>query len=282
MADDASIVYRKQFDDLIKRKLFSYPFYDKSDEELIIDAICVTKNNLEFSLFKLGPRDVKTVVARGKIVETRYLPLISLVNEVDIKPIEIKISSFKYPALFMSSVLDKVEKNRSTFNYKTFDEYSDLYRTIEKHYGERILITTCWDNVTDFISTVKCVNLVAVPSDDEVAAEIIRECFLRDRRKFIDDMLQKPKKYMSFCPVDEEILAGVFEEYKQVFLEELDKLDNYSISNNNDYDDQSTSPYDLARDNYYALTDGQEGDYPSDLHRFDDNDDDEIAKMMGF
>lgn len=279
MEDNA---YRKQFNNLIKRPLFSYPFYEKTDEELISDAVKRNDDNLEFRLFKFGERDTKTVMARGKLVETRYFPLINLLNENETKPIEIKITSFKFPALLMSSVLDKEEKIRSTFNYQTFDEYYELYRSIEGYYGKRVLITTCWDAVTDFISSVKCVNIVPVTDDDMETAQIIRKCFLRDRRTFIEDILQKPKKYMNFSPVDEVTIARIFDEFKPLFIEELARIDSYSIPDDNSCDDYSTSQHDLDRDNFYALTDGQEGDYPSDLHRFDNDDDAEMARMLGF
>lgn len=282
MTDDEYTKYRQQFEYIIKRTLFSYPFYDKSDEELISDAINRDNKNLEFRLFKLGEREVKTVLARGKLVDTRYLPLISLRDDNKIQPIEIKITSFKYPSLFMSSVLDKEEKIRSTFNYETFDEYSDLYKAIEQYYGERILITTCWDTVTDFISITRSVNLVPIPRNDSEAAEIIRRSFIRERKRFIEDIYKKPKKYINFCPVDENLLAAAFKEFEPIFIEEVNRLNNYFLPGDYNNGDYETSPYDLARDNFYALTDGQEGDYPPDRNRYDENDDSEIARMMGY
>lgn len=40
---------KKHFDKLIERRLFSYPFYDKSDEKLISDAKERQTNEIEFA-----------------------------------------------------------------------------------------------------------------------------------------------------------------------------------------------------------------------------------------
>lgn len=130
MENDNYTVYRNHLNKLINKTLLSYPFYDKTDEEIISDAKERTKNNMKFGLFKLESREVKEVVVFGNSINTLYFPLRSTLNEKE-KPIEIKISSFSYPLYFNPSLSDKNETMKSTFNYQTFNDYGSLYQSIE-------------------------------------------------------------------------------------------------------------------------------------------------------
>ena len=218
--------YKTHLDKLIQRTLFSYPFYDKTDEELISDAKERTKNGIEFGLFKLRERDIKTVIVHGEIVGSKILPLISTLDE-SAKPIEIKISSFMYPSYFLSSLLDKKETMRSTLDYKTYNDYGRFYRAIEEYYGDTILVTSCWETMSDFGTIVKCVNIMPTPDNDSSLARLISECLIKERRSFICDILEKPYKYIPSYPVNNDILNEIFKEYKPKFEEELVRLNDY-------------------------------------------------------
>jgi hypothetical protein len=265
--------YRKCLDELLKKQLFSYPFYDKSDDELIFDAKERSKKEIEFGLFILGRRSTKTVVVDDKIIDSKILPLISTSDETQ-KPTEIKISTFMFPTYFFSSIFDNKESISSTLNYQNYNDYGKFYSSIEKYYGEIILVTTYWHTLSDFCTFVNCANIMTTPKDESSLANLIRECFVKDRTNFITDIINKPQKYISFCPIDVQILSEVMKEYQHLFEEELNRLENYKLPPNNVDSDNSyyDSADDLARDYFYAMTDGLEGDYPSRYENDDDND----------
>jgi len=220
--------YKNHIDELLERTLFSYPFYDKSDDELISDARKRTESNIEFGLFKLGEPSVKEVFVDNDFIETKYFTLTSTLNTSE-SPIEIKLSSFIFPLIFFSSLFDKKEKLRSTFNYQTFNDYNSLFREMKGSFGETVLITSCWELVTVFHKIKKCVNIVPTPKDDKSLALLIRKSFVKDRSNFINDFLNKPHKYIPTCPVDKEILNEVLQEYQQKLKDELNLLKNYNL-----------------------------------------------------
>lgn len=261
-------MYRNQIEMLLGRTLFSYPFYYKSDDELITDARNRTKSNIEFGLFKLGAPSVKEVVVNNNLVDTKYFTLSSTID-TSVAPIEIKLSSFRYPLLFISSFVDKEEKMTSTFKYQTFSNYNSLFEEIQGSYGKTILITSCWELMTAFVKINKCVNIVPTPKDDTLLANLIRKSYVKERSNFINDFLDKPYKYIPTYPVNKEILNIVFQEYQQKLDDELSLLENYKLpldyigeNDNDDYD----------RDNFYAMTDGLEGDYPERRSAYDNED----------
>ena len=81
---------QSEFNKLLKKTLYSYPFYEKADEELISDAISRDQSDLGFGLFKLGSRRNKEVPARGNIVEMKFIPLFSLESDKVSKFYEVK------------------------------------------------------------------------------------------------------------------------------------------------------------------------------------------------
>ena len=275
--------YRSESEKLMNRTIFSYPFMSKSDEELILDAINRANSDLEFSLFKLGERDVKTVPVSGAVVDTKFFPLFSLQNENNPKKIEIKISSFTFPSHFISDLKDKAFPIKSTFNYQSYDSYSKLYKATEKYYGEKVLVTTCWHTVTNFLNIINCVNISPTPKNDSEIADLIRQSFIKERINFINDFLNNPKKYIPFYPIDEDILNECLNEFKHIFENELVMAQNcYNETNSSYYDDFYTSDDELARDTFYALTDGLEGDYPGDNYSNEDTDADDYCSLMGY
>lgn len=269
-------IYRTHLDKLIQRRLFSYPFYEKTDDELITDAKEKAISDVEFCLFKLENREIKTVYVNNKFVDSKILPLFSLLDSLS-KPIEIKISSFMYPAVFLSSFVDKKESKKSLLNYTEFNDYATFYRALELYYGKMVLVTTCWDLISDFVKPVKCVNIIPAPTEEDKLAYLIRKSFVRDRKYFIKDIIEKPYKYIPIYPVDNDVLNEVFMEYKSKFVEEEFRLNDFDMTlespDYHHYDDDIDSDYDLARDNFYGMTDGLEGDFPS---RYDYDNDDEL------
>ncbi|MDD3645643.1 MAG: hypothetical protein PHR19_08970 [Bacteroidales bacterium] len=226
--------YKDQIDELLDRTLFSYPFYDKSDDELILDARKRTGSDIEFGLFKLGEPSTKEVFVDNNFIETKYITLTSTLNTSE-RPIEIKLSSFIYPLFFIASLLDKKEKMTSTFNYQTFSNYNSLFSEMHRSFGETVLITSCWHLVTIFFKVNKCINIVPTPKDDKSLALLIRKSFVKERSNFIKDFLNKPYKYISFYPVDKEILNEVFQNYKQKLKDELNLLEKYDLPSDNEY-----------------------------------------------
>lgn len=265
-------ICRNEFEKLFKRTLFSYPFYDKTDEELIADSINKDKTNFEFGLFELGKRDIKTVPVRGEIVEMRYIPLINLNSNKNIEPIHIKLSSFLYPSFFIALFPDKTDTIQSSYNYQTFNNYSELYKSMEIHYGHKVLISTCWETITNLGGVTDCVNIIPI-TDDLKTADSIRYYFIKERKKFINEILNKPHKYFSSRPIYADIAKDVLGEYKDKLENELRRLNNCEIETyeENNYGDDSPSQYELDSDNFYAMTDGQEGEFRSQSSYDDDN-----------
>ena len=221
--------YKSEFEKLLKKTLFSYPFYDKSVADLISDAKSRDNQDFEFGLFRLGNKSQRsTVLNTGEPIETQEYPFYNLMD-TNIPPIRIKLSSFQYPLFFVSSLFDKTEKIKSTFNYHTFSNYSEMYKEFDKYNDKTVLITSCWSVLTKFGTVVKAVNVVPVPENDFEIAQKIRECFIKERRSFILELIAKPKKYMNFFPVDDEIINKVATEYKRILIDELNKLDTFKL-----------------------------------------------------
>lgn len=218
--------YRDQFEKLFSRTLYSYPFYDKTDEELITDAINKDPNIIEFGLFKLGERDEKTVPTRGGSADMKYIPLISLQN--DAVSIDIKLSSFIFPCFHLAIGTDA--KIRSTFNSKLVDSCEELYKLLDMYSNETVLVTTCWSAMSiKFFSSTTCVNIIPITESSETA-NIIRNCFKEERIKFINEIFITPHKYFSVGMVDQAIAKELFEEYyKEKLTTELGKLKSYII-----------------------------------------------------
>jgi hypothetical protein len=268
MSDQSS--YRTYLTNLLDSTLVSYPFHSKSDNELIQDAIERSHKSLEFGLFKLGRKDSKTVIINNFLpVETKFFPLYCLDNNsTSNNPnYTIKAASFCYPSYFLSSLIDKVEKARSTFDNQYFNSYYSLFKKMENYYGSTVLVTTAWSTVTDFTKHTYCVNILPAHNDESLLSDLLRRSFVKERTQFILEFIEKPYKFLNWYPVDKDVLNIEFEEFKPKFINELELVENYELPpvlNDNYYDRPSDS--DLARDNFYALTDGLEGDYTPDTY----------------
>jgi hypothetical protein len=278
MTTDKLSSYKIEFDKLFAKTLFSYPFYDKTDEELIADATNKNHTDFDFGLFKLGNRDKKIVVVAGKEMETHYIPLVFLNGDKN-NFIEIKLSSFVFPC-FLPSFYNDVDKLRnkkkiikSTYKLQTFSSYSSLYQLMEKDYGHNILVTTCWSALNNFGRLSKCVNLMPIANDVN-AADFIRYYFKEERIRIINEILDIPYKYFGKFPIDADIANQAFLCYKERLEAELLKLSDYEVDldrNKYDYYDGPTQK-EIDKDYFDAMTDGQEGDFES--YRSYGNDDD--------
>ncbi len=225
MNSDKHTLYKNNINDILENSLFSYPFYDKSDQQLIIDAKNRTDKSIVFGLFELRECESKSVIAGNGAVDTKYLPLKSTASLSE-TIIQIKVSSFVYPAYFMTSMFDKKHSLRSTFNYEHFDDYYSILNYSKEYIGQVVLVTSCWDLMSGFGNFVKCVNIMSTPQNDSALANLIRECFLNERIKFLDEFVENPEKFMPNINVDKFILNEVLIEYQPKFKSELNRLKN--------------------------------------------------------
>lgn len=217
---------KNHFDQLIERRLFSYPFYNKTDEELISDAKERPTNEIEFGLFKLERPAIRTqfIYTKNDIVDIKYFPLKSLVNESE-EPIEIRLSSFIFSSFFTTTLMDKDEVVKSSFDYEIFETYSSLYTTLERYYGKMVFVTSCWEVRSGFFRLIKCVNIMPTTDDERSLANLIRESFIFERKNFITNIINYPLRYSNVHPKNSDVLKEVFKEYQQKFEDELTQLD---------------------------------------------------------
>lgn len=267
--------YKKNIEELLERPLFSYPFYDKSDDELILDAKERTEKHIEFGIFELGQCESKSVIAGSGKVNTKYFNLYSPLK-LSKKTVQIKVSSFVYPLFFFSTVIDHTNTNtlRSSIDNKLFDNYNSIVSYIDKHSGKYVLVTNYLSMINKFGNFTYCVNLLTTPTYDDELAYMIRENFLNERIKFINDLKDKPYKYIESAPIKYEILENVLKEFQQKIDSELKRLKDYELPTNpqNYEGPDEDSSYDIARENFYALTDGQYGDFRPRYNEDDDED----------
>lgn len=215
--------YEKDFKDLLNRTLISYPFYDKSDAELITDTKRRTSDDIEFGLFKIEGEGKNSYFIDSQPIDSRVLILKNTLNSED--KVEIKLSSFVYPSYFMSSVIDKKELMKSSFNYQSYTDYRKLNNEVIYYTGKTVLVTCSWILMSKYIKSVNCVNIIEAPSDEKQLAQLIRKCFMKERKMFIQDIINKPSKYVSSLPVNDNILKEVFGLYRPKFEAELNRLD---------------------------------------------------------
>ncbi len=218
--------YRNEFNKLLNRTIFSYPFYLKTDQELISDAKNRNGAGDEFGLFFLGEKSLKTVPIQGNFVDVQYLPLKSYTN--DKESIHVKLSSFVYPAIFMSDFLSPGTKVhiQSKIGGEIFSSYNILYDVIEKNSGKMVLLTSNWAAITKLGNVTSCVNLIII-EDERKTADIIREQFKKERIEFINSLIDIPHRHFTSGPVDGNKSRSIFEEYKSTVINELEKIKKY-------------------------------------------------------
>jgi hypothetical protein len=217
-------MYEEDFKRLLNRTLISYPFFEKSDSELIIDSKRRTSDDIEFGLFKIVSEGANSYIIDNEVVNSRVLQLKSTLDNSKAQ-VEIKLSTFIYPSFFLCSLGDEKETMKSSLNYQTYFNYRELNREILNYIGKTVLVTSSWDLVSKFRKFVKCVNIILAPDDEQLLAKLIRQCFIRERKIVIQDIINNPSKYMSSYPVEYDILEEVFVDYKPKLEAELRRID---------------------------------------------------------
>jgi len=255
--------YRNEFKRLLHNTIFSYPFYEKNDMELVEDAKSRSNELCEFALYRIENHDSKIVPVQGQAFKIQFLSLKPLVEDVKFNIASIKLSSFIYPSKAIASISDKNAPSLySTFDNQVIRKYYDLFNKIEKLSGCMVLLTRCLFAMGK--SGTYCVNIIPI-EDEKNIAKIIRFHFKKERINFIKDFFNMKYDNFNFGPVDIDIANNILSEFKPILEAELEKMHEIIKEDNQDdivdYDEPLQK--DLDRDNFDALTDGQYGDYES-------------------
>lgn len=214
--------YRNEIQKLFEKTILSYPFFTKSDDEIISDAIDRGNKQCEFSIFKMGIQEKKFVPAGGGIFEKNFFSLYSL-NDGIKKCIEIKLSSFIYPAQWISNLGDKNSASLySTFKNRRISSYNELYKLIEDLQGKNVLMTTSWHGYGKY-GLSQCINLL--PLDNEYEwADTIRKEFRKERISLLEDLLVSPEKYFNFFPVNKALALDTVKEFESQIKKDIQFL----------------------------------------------------------
>lgn len=216
--------YRLEIQKLLDKALLSYPFYAKSDDELISDAVDRGIKQLEFSIFKMGIQEKKSVPVRGDIFEKNFFSLYSVNDGIE-KCFEIKLSSFIYPARLISNLGDKNSDSLySTYKSQRISSYAKLYKLIEDLHDKNVLMTTNWHGYGKY-GINQCINLLPLGHKNEWA-DIIRKEFARERISLLQDLLLSPEKYFYFFPVNKTIALDVVLEFEPQINKDIQFLQN--------------------------------------------------------
>jgi len=216
--------YRSEIQKLIDYPILSYPFYSKSDDELISDAIDRGNKQGEFSILKMGIQEKKFVPAGGGIFEKNFFSLYSL-NDGIKKCIEIKLSSFIYPAQWISNLGDKNSVSLySTYKNQRISSYNELYELIGDLHDKNVLMTTSWHGFGKY-GLNQCINLLPMGNKNEWA-DTIRKEFTKERISLLQDLLASPKKYFNFFPVNKILALDAVKEFEPQIKIDIQFLQN--------------------------------------------------------
>jgi len=214
--------YRNEIQKLFEKTILSYPFFTKSDDELISDAIDRGNKQCEFSIFKMGIQEKKFVPAGGGIFEKNFFSLYSL-NDGLKKCTEIKLSSFIYPAQWISNLGDKNSASLySTYKNQRISSYDELYQLIGDLQDKNVLMTTSWYGYGKY-GLNQCINLLPIGNKNEWA-DIIRKEFIKERISLFQDLLVSPEKYFNFFPVNKAIALDVVKEFEPQIRKDIQFL----------------------------------------------------------
>lgn len=216
--------YRIEIQKLLDKTLFYYPFYSKSDDELISDAFDRGNKQCEFSIFKMGIQEKKFVPAGGGIFEKNFFTLYPL-KDGKLKRVEIKLSSFIYPAQWISMLGDKnVNPLFSTYKSQRVMNYGELYGIIENLQDKNVLITTSWDGFGKY-GVNQCINLFPIGNKNDWA-DIIRQEFTKERISLLQEILVSPEKYFNSFPVNKKLALDALKEFEPQIRKEIQYLQN--------------------------------------------------------
>jgi hypothetical protein len=223
MEIDNTIKYRDEFLRILNTTIFSYPFDEKTDVELVNDAINRGTILSAFALYKIKNHEIINVPVSGNLKEIKYLTLKSLVENKEDARIEIKLSSFIYPSTPLSMFLkENALSYYSTFDNQKINDYAQLYKKIEKHIDCVVLVTTYNHTIAKF-GGMECVNIIPIENEKDIA-DIIRINLRKERIKFIEDLFEMRFNYFRFSPVDKTLAKNILTEFSAILSAEYDKL----------------------------------------------------------
>jgi len=216
--------YRNEIHKLLEKTIFSYPFFTKSDDELISDAIDRGNKQGEFSIFKMGIQEKKFVPAGGGVFEKNFFSLYPIYEGIT-KCIEIKLSSFIYPAQWISNLGDNNSASLySTYKNRRIYSYNELYELIGNLHDKKVLMTTSWHGYGKY-GLNQCINLLPLGNENEWA-EIIRKEFTKERISLLQDLLLSPEKYFDFFPVNKNLALDAVREFELQIKKDIQFLQN--------------------------------------------------------
>jgi len=217
--------YKSAIKSILGKTILEYPFDEKTNAELIADAIERGGIQTEFAIFRMGETERKMVPFRGEAHEKTTFSLNSL-KEGKRNRVEIKLSSFIYPvhllAMFGKEGIDDLY---STYKNKRITSYSELYQVLEILNGKKILVTTSWQGLNKYASFSDCINIVPLPEEDKMT-EVIRTEFIKARIKLLQELMVHPGKYFDFGAVKNNIALEALKEFEPEIRMKLHKLQN--------------------------------------------------------
>lgn len=249
---------------LLSRTLFSYSFDEKSDAEIIYDAIERAKKYAEFAIYKLNDFSSKWVYvpSKGVKVETKYIELHPYNIADESKFLEIKVSSFIYPL----TLPDLESKIVSKISNHVFFNYRDLDSALDNLIGCNILVTTCWMAFPSIGGGPKqVVNIEKLPDKLEDAAKPIRFYFAKERIRMIKEVLENPRKYTCSSLKEEKDIQESLDRHRQMLMNELVRLESINL------EDEKLSCSNLDMNHRFDYSFGKySGSYAQDNERLSD------------
>jgi hypothetical protein len=217
--------YKSALKSILERTILKYPFDEKTDAELIADAIERGSFQTEFAIFRIGETERNMVPFRGEVHEKTIFSLHTL-NLSKRNRIEIKLSSFIYPVHLIAMLGQKgIEALYSTYKNKRITSYSELYQVLETLTGEKVLVTTSWEGLNKYASISDCINIVPLAEENKMA-EVIRAEFIKARIQLFQELRVLPGKYFNFGPVKNDVALEAFKEFEHEIRMKLNKLQN--------------------------------------------------------
>jgi len=264
--------YIKEF---LDRTIIFYQFYEKTDNDIIYDAILRGKCGFqEFSIYQLGELYSKEQLipsSQGKIVNSQYLKFHPIDNELKDKSFIVNISSFIYPLRFPFDFDNQFPELYYKFNNERITSQTVLYEILESHLGKEVLITTCWDGMSKFGNFRDVFNIIPLPQNEKEVVNIIKQNYRFERKKLIELLITFPKRlfliHPEFVKETDSYIKELIVPYMDLLNNELkilDELESSIESNiiavienaNEPYCDDNPSQRELEEDTLRAMTDG--------------------------
>ncbi len=211
--------YKHEISKLLKKTTLDYPFYDKTNEQLVADAIERARTQTEFAILKVGSIDSTYVPLHGEQHLKTTLALNALNSERN--PGKIKLSSFMYPCI-LPGVLKEIY---STINNKRIASYKGLYSKLEELKYSVVLVTTSWQALNNFATYSECINIVPLPEGYD-KGEIIRKEFTEARRELLNELLVTPAKHFECGVLNQNLVLEALREYEPEIRRRLNLLPN--------------------------------------------------------